>query len=338
MSQLLARILLMSDSHWMVVPPEEQKGTIAKGWDRLFDWLFFWRQKRKNNQNFRLALLKTKEHIPFDKLIFTGDLIECVFNERGIITPEDVAEIATLKNFILHVLGNLNPSYGTWANRPIKGHFLPGDHEFGYKLPLSTDPESGMSLNSVENFQRILGPLFDAWKIRDFHFITISSSLFIQSTDHLETDEQMQIWSLRKEQQKFLIEYLLNVPSGQKVFLFLHDPDAIELIDTLPGAEKITKVFCGHIHTDKNFRGYRRIGKLANSFWGRLLVRVVVGVILNRWQRANKIITWAKGNTRRLELFEKYNLQIVPAVCETLGFLVLELYDDGNYEIKKFTS
>lgn len=336
MRQLLARILLMSDGHWMVVAPEEQKGIIVRGWDRLFDWLFFRRQKRKNNANFRLTLLETKKHISFDKLIFTGDLIECVFNERGIITPEDIAEIMTLKNFMLHALGNLHPVYGTWANRAIEGHFLSGDHEFGYQLPLSTDPESGMSLNSIENFQRILGPLFDTWKIGDFHFITISSSLFIQSTDHLECSERREIESLKQEQEKFLTEYLLNIPVGQKVFLFLHDPDAIELIDVIPGAKKITQIFCGHFHTEKNFQGYRRLGKLANNFWGRLFLRSV-GLFFNRLKRVNKVIAWAKGNPRRLKLFEKYNLQIVPAVCETKGFLILELYDDGSYEIQKFT-
>lgn len=333
MAQLLARYLLMSDSHWIVVPPEKQKGIIVKGWDRLWDWLIFRKQKKLNNQNLRLTLLKIYDmkmssdigHL--DGLIFTGDLVECVFNERGIITPIDTKEIVMLKNFMIYSL----------RIDPENTHFIPGDHETGYDLPIKADPEGGMRLASLENFQKILGPLWSAWEVGNFNFITVSSSLFIQTTEHLECVERSNVESLKNEQEKFLTEYLLNVPDSRTTFLFLHDADALEIVDTLPGAEKITKVICGHFHQERNWRGYKTVGKLANSFWGQLLIRTFWG-IQNRFERANWIIAWAKGNPRRLELFKKYDLLYVPSVAETKSFLVLELYDDGEHEIQKFTA
>ncbi len=334
MSQLLARYLLMSDAHWwMVVPPEKQKGIVVKGWDRLWDWLIFRKQKKLNNQNFRITLLKiydlkmSGEIGHLDGLIFTGDLIECVYNERGIVTSVDVEEITMLKNFMLYSV----------RIEPESAHFISGDHELGYQLPVKVDPGGGMRLASLENFRKILGPLFDAWRNGDFHFITVSSSLFIQSTDHLEDKERKEIESLKHEQEIFLTEYLLNVPAGQKVFLFLHDADAIEVIDQFPGADKITKVICGHFHRERNFRGYRTVGKLAKSFWGRLLLRAFWG-LQNRFDRANRIIAWAEGNLHRFELFEKYDLLYIPSVAETKSFFVLELYESGNYEILKLES
>lgn len=330
MRRLLARILLMSDPHGMVTEPGTQRGQIVKGGDRFFEgWIN--EQKKRNNAIFFPFIRSFQSSPPFDHLISLGDLIECVWNEQGILVPRDIKGIKIFKAAVE-------------MNIPVKKenmHFLPGDHELGYRLPLSVDPKCGMSSTSIENFQRILGPLFDAWRIGNFHFITISSSLFSQSTEHLKYEERKEIESLRKEQIKFVIEYLLNVIDGQKVFLFLHDPDAIETINRLPGAERITRIFCGHIHTDKLFEGYQQIGRASNSFWGRLLVRFFFLIMLQP-QKAGKIITWAKGNPRRLALFEKYNLQRVPSSSVLHGgkpgFLVLELYDNGKYEIKKFTA
>jgi hypothetical protein len=328
----LARVLLMSDAHWMVVPPEEQKGQIIQGIDWITEAWLFRKWKKKNNMNFRLTLLEAKKHGPFDQLIFLGDLVECIYNERGIVTPDDVAEIRMLKNFVRHIL---SIRFGG------DDHFLPGDHELGYRLPLSVDPRGGISLTSLEAFQQILGPRFDAWRIGNFHFISVSSSLFIQSTDHLDDLGRQKLGSAKDAQEKFLIGYLRSIPSDQKVFLFLHDPDAIEYLNAIPGADKITQIFCGHMHAENSLKSYQRLGKIANSFWGRLIFRSL-GLTFNRLKKANRVIEWARGNLHRWELFKKYNLQVVPAPNGMLGkgsgFLVLELYRDGNYEIKKFQS
>ncbi|MDD3486775.1 MAG: hypothetical protein PHF35_00115 [Candidatus Moranbacteria bacterium] len=317
----------MSDAHWMVVPPEKQEGQAIRGIDRLIEGKIR-KWKKLNKQNFRLALNNAKQNGPFNEFIFLGDLVECVHNEKGMVTLTDLEEISILKKFVINALG---------LRFSGDDHYIPGDHELGYVLPLSLDPDGGMTGESITNFQNILGPMFDAWNIGNFIFITISSSLFTQ----FEWRNDVEIAELRQKQVKFLVEKLSKLPPEKKVFLFLHDPDAIEHINALPGASRITQIFCGHLHSENTVNSYRRLGKMANSFWGRLLLRFV-GLIFNRLQRVNKVINWAKGNPYRLELFKKYNLQVVPAPNGMLGkgsgFLILELYADGNYEIKKFES
>jgi len=329
MHQLRARYLLFSDAHWMVVPPEKQRGVVIRGWDRLWDWLIFRRQKRKNNANVLLTLYSAFKQGRFDKYLSTGDLVECIFNERGILTQKDIDEILALKEFIRR----------TQKVTSVNEHYVPGDHDGpgGYDLPIKADPRGGMNIAGTMHMLQVLGPLFDAWKIGIFHFVTISSSLFSQKTEHLDNLGRLSFKALKQRQEKFLTEYLVHVPVGEKVFLLLHDPDALEIVDTLPGAEKITKVLCGHFHQERNFQGYKKLGKMANSFWGQLLLRGILG-IQNRLERANRIIAWAKRNPRRLELFQKYNLTYVPSAAETRNFLVLELYDNGEYKIQRFTT
>ena len=336
MRHLLARYLLISDPHGMVIRPGKQKGQILRGIDRIIEGRIN-QEKKRNNPTYFQLIRSFQNDQPYDCLIVLGDFIECVWNERGILIPRDIRGIEIFKAAIE-------------MNVPVEKncvHFIPGDHELGYKLPLSVDPEGGISLASIENFQYILGLLFTSWKIGNFNFVTISSSLFSQSTEHLECGERQKVEALKREQKIFLAKLLLKTSENEKIFLFLHDPDATEFIDKFPCAKKITRIFSGHIHTEGNFRGYQTLGKISNSFWGRLILRLiglVVGLISFHPRRVtskvSKVIAWAKKNPRRLKLFEKYNLQRVPSSSVLHGgqpgFLVLELYDNEEYEIQKF--
>lgn len=326
MKRLISRILLIADPHYMVVPPEEQKGQIIKGIDQIIEGWLIRGWKEKNNFNFSRAIQALRSGKVYNSVILLGDLIECVYNERGIFTVQD---IETAKELLVIIKNTLT----------LTGeiHYVPGDHELGYKLPLSLDPDGGLNEASVANFERLGDKLFSFWQIENFHFLTVSSSLFIQNTEHLECAARRQIETLRRKQMNFLISYLnFKIPDEHMAFLFLHDPDAIETIDKLPGAQKITKIFCGHMHEEKTLKSYVRLGKIANSFWGRTLL-FTLGLAVNRLERARRIIKWARGNLYRASLFEKYKLEIVPAISGMLGSgagcKILNLFDDGSFEV-----
>lgn len=253
MKALLARILLFSDPHWMLVPPGQQKGQIIRGIDRIIEGkINEW--KWKNNPNF-IKFLESVEGINFSHSICLGDLIECLWNERGIITPQDTERIIELRAYIRVKLDLSGQDF-----------FVPGDHEAGYCLPLSVDPECGMSGDALENFWFTFGPLFQGFAIGNFHIILISSSLFTQNIKSLKGCDKQCVQSLKREQVVFLKGYLSQIPKGHKVFLFLHDPDALEFIDQLPESVKISKVFCGHLHAKKSLVGYKRLGMIANNW------------------------------------------------------------------------
>lgn len=330
MKRLIGRVLLISDPHWMLVPPGQQRGQIIKGIDRIVEGQIN-KWKWKNNPNFTKVLESIAEKgINFSHSVCLGDLIECLWNERGIITPQDIERIIELRAYI-RVRLDLSG----------KDLFIPGDHEVGYCLPLSVDPECGMSKDALENFWFTFGPLFRELTIGNFHLVLISSSLFTQNIKSLKGCDKQCARSLKREQAVFLKAYLDQIPEEHKVFLFLHDPDALEFIDRLPESAKISKVFCGHLHADKSLIGYKRLGIIANN-WLLRNAFVFNLFLLGRFQKAIKLMNWATGNLKRLDLFKKYDLQIVPGVSgmmgEGAGFLILDLYDDGDYEIKKFTS
>jgi len=326
MAKRIARILLFSDFHWMVVPPGQQKGQVIKGFSRIVEGVInIW--KRWNVPNVKKALSKISAMGEFDLAILNGDIAECVYNERGIITPKDVNSLRILRSEVESSLSNV-----------YKIHYNSGDHELGYKLPLSVDPGGGISQTSFENFQIIFGPLFQkfSWG-SEFHFILLCSSLLIQKTNHLSGMEKDYIDNLKEKQIKFLQNYLDDT-ERKNIFIFLHDPDAIEIID--PILEKCPpkgfKLFCRHLDAEASLRDYERLGKIANSKHGKLNIIRKISMLSKKGRR---VMRWAKGNLQRLEIFKKYDIQIVPATGGMMGkgggFLILNLFDDGSYQIEK---
>lgn len=331
MKELLARILLMSDSHCMVVPPWKQKGQTEKG---LAGWIveFFisiW--KLFNLHFFVKAIEKIGKMGKFDKVIYCGDLAECVYNERGMITGKDLKEMERFKAFI---------ELGIDVKKE-NIHYLPGDHELGYILPLSCDPEGGISWKSIDNFQSVFGPLFSGFAIEKFSFILLCPSLFIQPIDHLSDDEKKYIFKLRDDQYNFVWNYFADRKKEGIVFLFMHDPDALEQFDAqalnynvLRGRKY--KAFSGHMHAEESLASYKRLGRIANAqTWLEKFCRW----FFNRNKKGRKVMRWAKGNLCRMEIFRKYELQVVPSTAGMMGkgggFLILNLFDDGSYEIEK---
>lgn len=331
MAKLIARILLISDSHCMVVPPWKQKGQTEKGVAGRIVEFFISIWKLFNFHFFTKAIKEIGKMGKFDKVICCGDLAECVYNERGMVTGKDAEEMKRFKAFI--ELG---------IDAEIENfHYLPGDHELGYILPLSCDPDGGISWKSIDNFQSVFGPLFSGFTIEKFKFILLCPSLFIQPIDHLSESEKKYIVKLQDNQQNFIWNYFADKKKEGIVFIFMHDPDGLDQFNAIVLNYNVLrnrkyKALCGHMHAEASLEKYQNLGRIAKaiSFKEKCL-----RWFFNRFEKGKKVIAWAKGNLCRMEIFKKYDLQIVPSTAGMMGrgggFLVLNLYDDGSYEIEK---
>ena len=313
------KILLLADLHYMVVSPEKQKGQVKTGLNRIVEWFIdIW--KRKNKKAIDEVLIKAQLFNPFEKVIILGDLIECEYNERGIIMENDIKVISRLKNKLKSEFSSAEIIY------------TPGDHELGYSLPLSIDPQGGISQKSLDNFQKTLGPLFQHFEIDEHHFIIFNSSLADQDFSQRPEEERIFIEKLKNEQADFLIDTLKKAEHGEKIFVFLHNPDSlVDISKIIPDSliEKISVVFCGHLHTSKSLIIYKWAGYISRSFLKIFFI----------WNpNGKKMIEWAKGNDTRLKTFKKFKLQVVSAPGGLMGldkgFTVLHL-DQDNYKMQK---
>ena len=319
MDQKEAKIILLADLHKMIVQPKDQKGQEAVGINKLAEWLIsFWKKRNKKRID---NLEKIKGLDNFNSAFFLGDIIECEYNERGMITQNDTEEIKKFKAFLEEKF------------IPTKLNFISGDHELGYKLALSTDPQGGISQKSIDNFLEILGQLYQSVKIGNFHIIFLSSSLLHQDFSQRPEDEQRYIQSVKNKQEQFFVQKLREINNPEKAFVFLHNPDTLENIDGFLSEDlknKIEAVFCGHVHAVFALAMYNFLGKIANSFLYDLI---------SRSEGGKNIMHWAKDNPKRLALFKKYNLQVVPSVGGFFGigkgFSTLYICEN-NYTIRRF--
>jgi len=328
---LIARILLISDFHWMVVPPWRQKGQTKKGFFGHIVEFFISIWKLFNNRNMMKALGKISQSGSFTRVISLGDLTECEWNERGMILSSDVRELAELKKLIESSIKVKREAF----------HYLAGDHELGYILPLSCDPDGGISWESIGNFQSVFNSLFSGFTIGENHFLLLSSALMTLSLYYLSIAEARDIYKLQEDQRNFIWNFLADKRKDDRIFIFLHDPDALETFDAYTNNFDVMKgrkykAFCGHMHAEEGLKSYENLGKIANA---KTIFQRIVRWFFNRTKKGKKVMKWAKGNLKRTAIFKKYDLQIVPATGGMMGkgrgFLILNLHDDGSHEIEK---
>ncbi|EKE19931.1 MAG: hypothetical protein ACD_8C00083G0004 [uncultured bacterium] len=323
MREIICRVLLLSDFHKLSVPVGKQKGQNLKFLEKIAEGIInIWKRWNMKyaipKMMHKLFCMTAQQGEKFDLQIINGDVIECEYNERGIMMEVDRQELRRMINTI------------TSGVALEKTFVVAGDHELGYRLPLSTDPKGGISPQSIDNFVHVVGPLWQTFSIEKIHFLLLNSSLMIQKTDHLSLVSQERIERLRIKQQAFVISTLEKIAESETVFVFLHDPDAIVefnayIRDFYYVHNKNFTVFCGHMHAEFSLLAYKKLGELASSKYAFILPA--------------KILKWAKSNGWRLQLFEKYDLQIIPAPGGMMGigggFKVLNIHKDGTFEVRK---
>jgi len=183
-----------------------------------------------------------------------------------------------------------------------------GDHDVGYhfdveeKTGVKIGTEGGgVSAESVQIATKLVGPPFGSFSIEGMRFIFIATNLI----RNIDKSSDAQLRKLKLEQENFLAETLHN--NTGKFFLLLHDPTVLtqetairKIIDS--HRKKIAGIIHGHLHAE-----------------------------FSRWL--------AKFSPTYRGLNKKYKTILVPASWGMLGigggFLVMNVHDDGTYEIER---
>lgn len=152
----------------------------------------------KENENRFLSSLNVASKIDdVDLLFFGGDSVTG-YGERGLIGPDSLDHINRFKKLLEDNFGSLPKKY------------MAGGHELGYILPLSTDPEGGLSEKSIQVFEENFNELYYSFTEGRYKFVVLSSDLelFSKGTDGL--------MKMKKLQQEFYRDEIAYTEQGQK--------------------------------------------------------------------------------------------------------------------------
>lgn len=254
--KVLARILLTGDFHWSrnsLLKEERWFPGICSFFERVGNFFglssslaekFLGFCDRMTQKAFRKTLLKIPGSGPYDWAIFGGDYTPGV-RESGMITSKSQREC-------LHVLKMLNICLGN-----ISRTFVLGDHETGYRFNVSGNiglkvgtEQGGVSVHSIEIAERLLGPSFGSFVVKNCKFIFISTNLI----RNVDCSSPAELQNLKVKQESFLSGELSS-SKEEMVFVVIHDPTALvpessvrKILDS--HSKKITAIIHGHMHAE----------------------------------------------------------------------------------------
>lgn len=204
-----------------------------------------------------------------EMVVLTGDAQENTFTERGLRTDEDVLEfkkaIASLKRWC--------------PNARIE--VTAGNQELGYRLPLSSDPDGGISETSVQNFLQI------AERERLFHSFSFGGKRFVL-VPYLFVENQAPPW-LEELQAEFVEDFTKEVRNSiEPVIIIAHDFESLKDFSIASVIKnflekdnpKIEKIFCAHNHARYVFILDQLSIKIFRSNWFMPLFMVFIPIAI----------------------------------------------------------
>lgn len=271
---------------------------------------------KEGEKRFILTLDEAEGIGDIDFIGFGGDMVTG-YGERGLIGPDSQEHIQKFEDLLR----------SRFIGLPRK--FMAGGHEVGYILPLSTDPEGGLSEKSILVFEDNFNELFYTFSVGRYKFVVISSDLELLKKG---TKSLMRRKSLQEE---FYRDEIAYTNPDQKIVLMLHDPDALApmfpfLKDNLG---KIVKTFSGHQHAKWTNKIYPWLCRLASS---RVLAFPLKPTF--NWffpGKANAVWDYFRQNKGNAKIWKQLKLSVIPAPGGMLGigggFLIA---DFGEEEIR----
>lgn len=259
-------------------------------------------QAAKRNKS-KQVLWEAKKLIAANRIPFVisgGDFMEAECTERGWQTEDDVAEarkaLSCASSFLgAEIIENI------------------GNHETGYELPLTTDPEAGISLQSISNTLKTLGreSLYHSLVHKGFRFCFLP---------YLFMEKRGVDFDIEKLKTELVRMFERDLEKPEPTILFLHDPDSLcyepllEIVREHKENGKIKLIFCGHFHARETLGFFNLLVKCFNGPWW---IQWLSGLI--------SIITWKAFSLDIAKRVQKYFVERrqLPAILKELGVTII---------------
>lgn len=321
--------LLCSDPHEQPFKGEKFKTQKRNIIERIIQHFADKAEEKKKQIFQQMKEIVIKKSI--DSMLINGDFFEPTATERGMREYKDLVAAKQLRSE--WSLGLTIPE----ENMEFNG----GNHEFGYKLPLGTDPMAGIYRKSIDNFLRFVGrqEIYHSFMVAGFRIILVP---------YLFSETEAVDFNLQGEKDKFLERMRKDLENSDRALIFLHDPDSLDdqnLVDLMKmsmSREKTKGVFFGHYHAKINFLFAQILMKIYTRLWliiPRLIFNLLI-LIVSRERRKIKVIEDYFRRRRNIpSLVREFNAVLIPAPAGFFGiggeFLILDLFEDGRIVVEK---
>ncbi|MFZ2192773.1 MAG: hypothetical protein WAV31_00855 [Candidatus Moraniibacteriota bacterium] len=290
---------------------------------------------------FFAVFLQNKEKKLFEKMkktireegislgISNGDLMEASATERGLATERDLAMAKT-------VLSDLENDLGTKLKLNL------GNHESGYILPLSTDEQGGISRASIRNFLCLAGR-------KELYYSFVAEGLKFIFVPYLFTEKEAKDFNIGRMKKSFMKKMRQDIKNSvEPVIIFIHDPDSLmdkNLLDVIrSNREKIKEILYGHYHSSVNLFFAKLMIKIFNTWWlifPRIILDIIFWFFSGRSMRiVRELGKYFRSRKNIPKIIEELGAILIPAPTGMFGigggFLILEVFDDGNIKIEKY--
>ena len=251
-------------------------------------------------------------------VVNNGDLQENSKNEQGIVISDDSRSVHSIvENFE--------------RRHKVRMLLNGGNHELGYdktSQPLATDPNGGISSESIANFTKLVGSggLYQSFLIYGYRIVLIP---------YLITEKCAKNFDIESEKTRILHGLLRDLQDEEKVILFIHDPDSLmdqRLVNLIrEHKHNISLIFCGHYHAQLTLTAVRWLIRICN--WKiltpiRWMLRLMLKIAFD--SEISKAVQESYRERKEIpSLMDEFDVQIIPAPGGMLGFgggfLTLEL-------------